>query len=268
MSSNPDAPRDPGAPFADTIDEIVGKLEAYTDDRIQNKSFLGPVPTRLHLTVRPLGSHMTMQLEIPVDTGRKQHQFPSQWVRDELRKIFRAAENMSSKKRTLLVEVVSEFGVKIIDILVSTAKRVKAAVPGVAPAPVSEHAPAPESAAAEPFYEAAQAPLPVPAGCAPEETPQDDPELIDFGTMKYFPTDMTHKVVKKTLLAAGITTKSQLLDLLGTTEPTRMEWDIFIKKLSKIARDAGFKFFSSSDGTLYWWLTKRAKWIKPFTGTS
>lgn len=137
------------------------------------------------------------------------------------------------------------------------------------PVPASARGSAPELVEPEPKVPEASPgstsePVAEPAVGAPSETNTD---LIDFNTMKYFPTDMTHKVVRKTLLAGGITTKSQLLELLGTTTPNRTDWEIFIKKLSIIANDAGFKFFSSSDGTLYWWLTKRMKWIKPFSGT-
>ncbi len=88
--------------------------------------------------------------------------------------------------------------------------------------------------------------------------------LIDYDSMKYFPTERAPSNLRKVFLVCGIRTNRDILEALGTTEPTRLEWDGFIKRLRWKASRENAKLWDSSDGTLYWWLTKKMQWIKPF----
>jgi|GEM_PF-3661367 len=88
---------------------------------------------------------------------------------------------------------------------------------------------------------------------------------IDFGLIKFWPNDLSSNNIKKVFGACGIETFQQMFELLGTFEPTKIEWEKFIQKLQAGANAKGIKLGSSAEGTLYWWLGKNKRWIRPYT---
>lgn len=98
----------------------------------------------------------------------------------------------------------------------------------------------------------------------PLDRTHDPSQPIDYESMKYFNTDASHRFIRKTFKELGVKTGEDILKLLETNEPTRVDWEIFVKNLKKAATQIGAGFGPSADGTLYWWLTKVMKWVKPF----
>lgn len=91
-------------------------------------------------------------------------------------------------------------------------------------------------------------------------------EAIDIDSMKYYPTDGTPGTIRKAFGICSIQTKEDLLTRLGTTQPTKAEWDFFIGNIRHEAKQAGATFGPSSADNLYRWLTKKMKWVQPFPG--
>ncbi len=114
------------------------------------------------------------------------------------------------------------------------------------------------------------------AGYAPDEEPQvanyenllvpcpnpDDP--IDYKSMLYFPTEAAPGKLRRAFDVCGINTNRDLLEALGTLEPTREEWGVFFRRIQRKAAAGGVKLWDSCDGTLYWWLTKKMRWVRKF----
>lgn len=98
----------------------------------------------------------------------------------------------------------------------------------------------------------------------PVDTTFDPSEPIDYETMKYFSTQIAHRYVRDAFVIMGIKTGNDILELLGTNEPTRTEWEIFIRKIRNALKGSAGQFGEGSDSTLYWWLTSRVKWVKKF----
>lgn len=90
----------------------------------------------------------------------------------------------------------------------------------------------------------------------------DDP--IDYKSMLYFPTEAAPGKLRRAFEVCGINTNRDLLDALGTLEPTREEWDGFFRRIQRKAAAGGVKLWDSCDGTLYWWLTKKMRWVRKF----
>jgi hypothetical protein len=90
----------------------------------------------------------------------------------------------------------------------------------------------------------------------------DDP--IDYKSMLYFPTEAAPGKLRRAFEVCGINTNRDLLQALGTLEPTREEWDGFFRRIQRKAAAGGVKLWDSCDGTLYWWLTKKMRWVRKF----
>lgn len=90
----------------------------------------------------------------------------------------------------------------------------------------------------------------------------DDP--VDYKSMLYFPTEAAPGKLRRAFDVCGINTNRDLLEALGTLEPTREEWDGFFRRIQRKAAAGGVKLWDSCDGTLYWWLTKKMRWVRKF----
>jgi hypothetical protein len=106
-----------------------------------------------------------------------------------------------------------------------------------------------------------------PDGKIPLYKPCPNPdEPIDFDSMKFWQRETTPCNIRKVFEACGILTNGDIFRHLETVEPTKQEWEMFIKKIRRMAASSGAKLWSSADGTLYWWLSKKKGWIRPFPG--
>lgn len=92
----------------------------------------------------------------------------------------------------------------------------------------------------------------------------DPAALINYDSMYHYRTDGTPRIIKSVFRNLEITTGNDVLELLGTTSPTEGEWDAFIRTIRRRAKAKNLNFGPSSEGTLYWWLTRKMGWIKPY----
>jgi hypothetical protein len=128
------------------------------------------------------------------------------------------------------------------------------------PVVISERAPVPMQATAA---------IPAPTtGSQPEamgilQPCRNPEEEIDYNSMKFYPTEITPNHIRKIFRICEIHTNGDILQRLGTNEPTFDDWEIFIKGIRSEALRAGVKLWPSADGIIFWWLSKKMRWISP-----
>lgn len=259
---------------------------------------LRPLPMSIEIVVRPWKSRLCFSAEIPLRVFEQSETHGEQIVLQQVRDFLLKAEKSFAKK-DMVIEITTRKGEKVIstrheysqkvaEVMKSAPQQAKKTRPENREQPTKGIKPkAPEQSKPQPVKELkreAKPPKPKPKVKQqktvrnPKINAQDiealdsthDPsEPIDYESMKYFPTDAAHRYIRKTFKALGVKTGEDILKLLGTNEPTRMDWEIFIRELKKTAKAIGTGFGPSADGTLYWWLTKVKKWVRPFpkTGT-
>ena len=84
--------------------------------------------------------------------------------------------------------------------------------------------------------------------------------------MKQFPKSVIFSNIRNVFEACGLLKNNQLLDFLGPKMQTRADWRNFMRYLRETAASKKVQLWPRSEETLYWWLSKKKRWMRPVLG--